>query len=299
MLNSHRNIVLPPESRFFWEYDPKLNGGDPLPNDEALNRYLDHCFSGLQWSDLDLPEQEFRRRIRESDRTARTVYRTIADIWCQRTGKTHFGEKTPLHERYIPRILEVFEHAQFIHVLRDPRDVVASMYRLGWGGGSNTCLRHARNWVKVLRRHEIFTRRLPSSQYTAVRFEDLVCNPESELKRVCDFLREPFDLNMLEYYNRRITDYSHREDAWKARTREPIQPNAIAGYRRVLSSRQIRTVERTIGFRMLRRYCYAPDPDVGDCMRWRMADYWEMAHWRIDRFRQSVAKRAARFLGAS
>ena len=44
------------------------------------------------------------------------------------------AEKTPRHLLYIPQIKETIPDALIIHIIRDGRDVAASMSRMRWGG---------------------------------------------------------------------------------------------------------------------------------------------------------------------
>ena len=62
-----------------------------------------------------------------------------------------FVDKTPAHDRYIPEIVEFFPKVRIIHILRDPRDVVASMLAASrsWGAywAPNTARRAATCWI--------------------------------------------------------------------------------------------------------------------------------------------------------
>ena len=55
------------------------------------------------------------------------AFRTMLDTCARDAGKDMWVEKTPLHILHIPTIAKFFPDARFVHILRDGRDVVASM----------------------------------------------------------------------------------------------------------------------------------------------------------------------------
>jgi hypothetical protein len=55
----------------------------------------------------------------------------------------------------------------------------------------------SRAWFAALRLHEEYERRYPG-QYETVRFEDLVADPQAELRRICHFLTIPFEERMVD-----------------------------------------------------------------------------------------------------
>lgn len=61
-------------------------------------------------------------------------------------------EKTPAHVQHVPLILKLFPDAYFIHLIRDPRSVVASLCAAGesWGRAwaSTDPIENARVWVR-------------------------------------------------------------------------------------------------------------------------------------------------------
>jgi hypothetical protein len=86
--------------------------------------------------------------------------------------------------------------AQLLHIVRDPRDVVASATAAPWFTDG------ARRIAAMARRHVVETIEVGSGigprQYLMVRYEDLTADPEAVLRRVCHFLEEDYDPAMLE-----------------------------------------------------------------------------------------------------
>jgi hypothetical protein len=106
----------------------------------------------------------------------------------RRASKRRWAEKTP---RNIEHIEEIFGHwpdAQFIHVVRDPRDIYVSRRR-----AKNLSLDQFLEDMRTIllpAGHYFGTR---SGRYIEVRYEDLVQEPRATMSIVLKFLEEPWD----------------------------------------------------------------------------------------------------------
>ncbi len=104
-----------------------------------------------------------------------------------------FLEKTPSHALFIPEIKEVLPNARIIHLLRDPRDVVASLLAASRGWGSNWAPRGAgaavQIWVEHFTAVSQAAKFLSSDEFCEITYEDLWQTPLDVLTRVAKFLR--------------------------------------------------------------------------------------------------------------
>ena len=93
-------------------------------------------------------------------------------------------EKTPRNVRYIDKILSYWPQAHFLHIVRDPRDVLTSRHPSKPGQYWVTPER----WVKDVRAglaHQ------DNPRVFTLRYEELVSNFEHLLSEICLFLEEP------------------------------------------------------------------------------------------------------------
>ncbi len=117
------------------------------------------------------------------------------------SGKRRFCEKTPGHALAMDLIHEVFPQARFIHMIRNGEQVVRSLQKIVWApSGILGAARNARTWVRSVRTARASGERLGSERYMELRYEDLIADPETALRRVCDFIDEPFDERMLSFH---------------------------------------------------------------------------------------------------
>src|SRR5262249_42747737 len=113
-------------------------------------------------------------------------------------GKARWGDKTPVYVTDIDVIARLFPESKIIHLVRDGRDVALSMRKLGWGSTRLPDL--AREWAwKTTLAHKVGV--VLGERFLEIRFEELVHEAESTLRRVCGFLDEEFAPSMLEFHH--------------------------------------------------------------------------------------------------
>lgn len=197
MLNEHPDILIPCESWFLIDLMDALPRAGTF-NDRQRERAIQLVVRHPRWRDMGIEEREFRERVRSlSLPTLADVVETVFRIQMLRAGKTRWGDKTPGYLTEIIRLRQVFPRAQFIHLIRDARDVSLSLWRKGWFGPR---LRDAaRHWAASTRAGVEQGRRLPPGSYLELRYEDLVRNPENELRTVCRFLRLAYAPRMTQF----------------------------------------------------------------------------------------------------
>ena len=97
-----------------------------------------------------------------------------------------FVEKTPSHALYLPEIAELLPRARFIHMLRDGREVGASLLAAGRGWGRYWAPKSATAAARMWTRHVTAARAAAPAlgdRWLEVRFEDLQADPAAVLSR--------------------------------------------------------------------------------------------------------------------
>jgi hypothetical protein len=102
-----------------------------------------------------------------------------------------FVEKTPSHALCLPEIRELLPESRIIHVLRDGRDVTASLVAAGRSWGVSWAPRRASAaaamWVDHLTRAREAGADLDDRYFLEVRYEDLWRAPEVALRQIARF----------------------------------------------------------------------------------------------------------------
>ncbi|MEM7766267.1 MAG: sulfotransferase [Pseudomonadota bacterium] len=138
-------------------------------------------------------------------------------------------EKTPGHARLLPELLTGFPNAQFVFLIREPRDAYASLQ-----GGVKlprfTPAQYADFWNRLTDR----AASAPTDRVHMVRYEDMVCDPVACLQAVCSFLGLDYQPDMLspDVHAQHSPEYSSRGD--HKRLGKAITPSSIGKWKQVL-----------------------------------------------------------------
>ena len=159
-------------------------------------RYQDMLDGQLVWSmkqknAMPLARRDFIDWIR----------RSLEDLmlrFAAASGKERWCEKTPAHVFHMGLIAEVFPDAQFVHMVRNGREVVRSLMQMEWAPRSS--MWSVRRWVDSVRAGRKIGAALPASQYIEIRYEDLLASPRETLQHLCAFLGEQWSPNMLNFH---------------------------------------------------------------------------------------------------
>jgi hypothetical protein len=233
ILNVSSRVGIATENHFLGHLIPREGArhvfrrfGD-LADDRNVERLVDFVYSGgmatasrlrgmsrqWRWTVRNVPRAEFLRRLLAGDRSERAIFTALLETYAEKKGKTIKGEKTPAHVRYVDTLFEWYPDARVIHMIRDPRGIYVSElrrriqtpesvpYRILAGVprllAGAVLLETTIVWAESiwrLRRN----RRQYGDNYLGVRFEDLVGEPDREVRRICEFLGIEFEAAMLD-----------------------------------------------------------------------------------------------------
>ena len=254
MLHSHPRTAIPPENRFvFPVYARRLRFGDL-----RLRRNRDRVASFIinrRWTRLEhlgVEPDDLRRRVRQADPTIGSLLATVFEAYAARFDKPRWGDKRPAYIDQLDMVLRLFPDAQIIHIIRDGRDCVSSLKHMPWWRRSTYAA--IRTWVDAIDNGARARAALAADQYIEVRYEDLVADPEPELRRVTAWLGEDFDPAMLEPH--RVSRVAVPEGkTWHRNTRREVNASAVRRWASDLAPWELRLMEAVAGDR-LRQYGY-------------------------------------------
>lgn len=234
VLNSHSRVAIPVESLFLVDY---LRAAERVP----LSKIVKQC------------TREYELREWEVDplaigmETTRTVPDLIEKLHLAYGGFTKdvWGQKTPRIVRHLDLMERFFPGSRYIHVIRDPRAVAASLIRSPVHASS---ARHAAmRWRIDVNAGLAFEARHPE-QVMRVYYEDIASRFPDTIQEVCSFLGVQFEPGMLSHHRLRDDTYSQRYyRAVHKNLGSEIRPERINAWARELTPREVATVEAICG----------------------------------------------------
>jgi hypothetical protein len=139
------------------------------------------------------------------------------------SGKRYFLDKTPRYYLIIPELLRTFPEAHYIILLRNPLSLLGSILRT-WIKDQWSWIYHFKNDLVRAPVLLLEGARLLGERGLVIHYEQLVTEPEHEMRRVCQMLGEEFMPGMVEYNSQNLTrwQYGDQQDVYR-RTRPDAQ----------------------------------------------------------------------------
>jgi hypothetical protein len=241
-LNAHTSVVVPNETDFVI---PLAFLCDRV-RDPAVGRELvaTAIVSGAAFErsiGKFLTDTEVRECVHDAAYAVSAIIERIYARIAEKAGKRIAGDKSPndlLFLRILMKSEGISPQTPIIHIVRDFRDVCASIGERGWVQDMD--LYFPRFWNNANLYLWALYRSRPE-QYLLLRYEDLVVKPETQLTRVFRHLGLPFEPSVLDPANR---DPSLVKQAAHHHLRDAISPRKVGRYRGELSPEQIAAYER-------------------------------------------------------
>jgi len=238
MLSAHPRLDCGPESRFFARFrhlgtrererllDPLL-WPRPAVDFIASLRNQGHPITDL--FGLSLPEIGTYLLGREPSVAA--MLESLTVLHARRAGAARWIEKTPRHLLMTDTLRALWPDAAIVRIVRDPRDVALSLARVPFAKESVVG-----NLVRIDEDDRASRERVESDpRAMTLRYEDLVSEPERELRRLCAFLDEAYDPAMLD---RRATagSVAAEHEWWKESVAGPLSTASVGRWQREMSA---------------------------------------------------------------
>lgn len=181
------------------------------------------------------------------------------------------SEKTPYNIEVFTDLIQLFPGARFIHVVRDPRAVVASLFEVGEKAKKRNIAgirydRSIRATIETVRSALIAgltVSEQSSEKVLTVIYEKLLQDPEKETQRICQYLNIPWSEQMI--YPSRFKHLGERaiislgDSAWydeKMFNRDPDTSNIDKWKKKLTPAQQVRITNAFKDIKALRDLGY-------------------------------------------
>lgn len=237
MLGQHSAIAAGLES--YW-FDLDWSG----PRNEKFHDHIERLrkFYNMEKGSLQVMVEE--------SKTALDFLNRFMSSYAARMGKHRWVEKTPGNILYIREILTEFSDAKIIHIIRDPKDVLAS-------------LRQARKWDTVPIFVEMWCRflgtaiqlekelSLTSENILTIRYEALIIDPAAVMRHVIDFLDEEWEDHVASFAGKKgeyekVLEVTGKASTTLYRLSKPLSKDRIGVWRKVLSDGEVEAIREGV-----------------------------------------------------
>jgi hypothetical protein len=242
LIGAHPRIAAPPEMHYFvrivrhWRY-----WGD-LSDDANLRRVIDAAVNTPKFVNCGFDADRIFARAKPTPRSYGDIFDAIMHDFATNEGKQRWCEKTPLQSARF--IWQELPEAQVVHVVRDPRESLASGLELTGGHDPSG---NARLWRNFTTGNIRGGAERGSRYYLRIRYEDLARDPQAVMGVVFAFLGEEFDGTAVTDIDRRRAALPPVVVPWQAKILEPIKAPEEGAYRSRMNWHQRARIAAIVG----------------------------------------------------
>lgn len=193
----------------FAEFHTQMNAYDVLgpiygPLDSAKNRkrMMADWLQSKAFQVSGLNAAEIEAKVLAECNTVADFLRIVMGEVGRTQGVDRWVDSTPTNVPHMLRIASDFPDAQFLHIIRDPRDIALSLEKRKWArplpwDKDKALLAAGLYWEWIVRKGRKYGALL-SSRYMELHYEDLVQKPREILPRVGQFLQHDLDYDRIQ-----------------------------------------------------------------------------------------------------
>lgn len=196
MIRNHSNIELIYDSVNFMRFS--YNNYNPIDDFSNVKKLVKEILNRIKkrW-DMEFDYREVIKKLEKEEINYALIYDTImSDLLLKESSADIWGEKTTLVWTKIPDFFSMFPNGRVIHIIRDPRAVLASWRKMTHAPGNDylDSILNCRSSMELAKKYK---NDFANNKYKLMKFEDLIENPEKEIKDTCKKLDLNFEKNML------------------------------------------------------------------------------------------------------
>ncbi len=285
VLRRYLHISFGTESQFIVRFDKNLAQYGDLHDEGNIKRLIrdvaqERCFQ--RWHKFDAfvldPTQLFRDL---PERSYRGVLEAAFMQLARHSGMTRWGDKTPEYVYHLPVLYRLWPDAQYIHIVRDGRDVALSIFQQEFG--AKNVYKAASDWREQMLLVRDFSQCMPPEQFLEIRYEDFLGSTGETFRKLADFLG--VDINATGF------------EPLTAALQQEIKADNFNKWRQGLTVPQQRLYEQIAGdvlsgYGYETAHCEAQPMGVAQHWYWTLDDkfrHWIMpAYWRDNVYKASL-----------
>jgi len=184
---------------------------------------------------------------------------TFMTKFADRENKSRWAEKTPGNIIHAKRIFDIWPAARLIHIVRDPRDIYASLVEAKkWSSAEDFGSR----WCAMIGAAQELKEALPDDpRFLEIRYESLTLDPVNTMGKVIAFIGEDWDDAVARYTGHsedydRVLAVTGKASTTLERLKQPLSQDRVRLWPRILSDSQINAIHakaRTAGLENVMR----------------------------------------------
>lgn len=239
ILNSHSNIAIPHPPHIMKNFSRLEPLYGDLSQDVNFKKLINDVVTTVDLHPYPWEIKVDRDRIFRAagERNLINIFFAVYNQYLESTRKARWGCKSTFMIYHVALIRHYYPGARFIYMVRDGRDVAVS--------AKKTIFNHfsvyysAQLWKKEQQLGIYWLHRLSKDSIFPVKYEELLRDPQSMVRSLCDFLNEPYEEGMLQFFDTAESKKSGSLSAAWENTANPIMKDNFGKFKAELKQREI------------------------------------------------------------
>lgn len=252
LLDAHPNVMIPWECQFVLNLYPKY-GSLEFWNPETLEHFYTDLLDQWQFRTWNLDHEKLKTDLMACEgqisyaSLCQVVYLNQISFYPKQT-ILMIGDKNPGYSIYPDRLKKIYPDAKFIYILRDYRDNFHSIKNVDFELPIVSVVVY--KWKYFYKQALLASKKYPDS-FAFVRYEDLVSEPETRFREICEFLSIPYVPECFDFYkmkNKAEETYpvvilkKHHKSLFN-----PVNTSRIGLWKKSMSGRQVKIADFVAG----------------------------------------------------
>jgi Sulfotransferase family len=176
------------------------------------------------------------------ERSQRGLALAALKLAAQRWQRPRLGHEDPVFMYKLEQVVDMYPGCKLIHIVRDPRDVTASVLQFPWG--PNNAVVAGNDWNRLIEKARRLGANLGKHRYFEFRYEDLLTNPGETMAALLQFVTGAVDVDKVAAFEQETSI-------------NPLRGN-FGNWKKGLTSHQVQLVEAASQDQM-RHFAYIPE----------------------------------------
>lgn len=254
VLNMHDQVHLYNEVHYHERVVDVLGNGRDLDRD-SLERAIALLLKSTRWaaggSDPVSARETLRNLVEQEGISHASVFGQFLAEEARAHGKTIWGDSSPQDVLYMDALKSWYPGARFIGLVRDPRAYLAS-YKNYYRKGVRLYRNRYNPWANATLWRSYMVALMQAKQSAfghdvhLLKYEDLVSDPGTEIRTLCEFLELDFQESMLGVGRQNSSYFSVKEDFQQ----KGISASSVDRWRQELHPAEIWILESIAGVQL-------------------------------------------------
>jgi len=252
LFDAHPNVIIPTECPMIVNLYPKW-GKVTEWNQKSLKRFVEDVFLHRDFQKWSIDKEEVSKEILsyEGHYSYQTLIKVIYSKFQSAFPKGDIlllGDKNPVYSTNTEKLLKIFPEAKYIHLTRDYRDNLVSIQKVDFEAPYTPLI--AYRWrFSAKKIHRL--KKKHAENFFSMRYEDLVAEPEKNMKQLCNFLGIPYDERVFGFYKKQQAAFANHPEQevekYHQSLTNPINTKKIGVWKDQLKTKDVKMTDTVVG----------------------------------------------------